>query len=120
MNVFEKILNVLTKNLGYTVVLLVAIALFGIFSDGLLSGLITAASALIIYICVDMLYREYKKLGNKPAAAKEAAKPAAKAAPKATAKPAAKATKPAKSAVKPVAKAAKPAAKKKSSSSKKK
>jgi hypothetical protein len=61
MNIFEKILNVMTKNLGYTVILLVSIALFAIFSDGLLRGLITAASALIAYICIDLLYKEFKK-----------------------------------------------------------
>lgn len=61
MKTFEKILSVMVKNLGYTVVLLIAIALFAIFSDGLLAGLITAASALIAYICIDLLYKEYKK-----------------------------------------------------------
>ncbi len=62
MKTFEKILSVMTKNLGYTVVLLIAIALFAIFSSGLLAGLITAASALIAYICIDLLYKEYKKV----------------------------------------------------------
>lgn len=62
MNVFEKILNVLAKNLGYTVVLAVAIILFAYFSGGLISGIITAGSALIGYVCVEMLYKEYKAL----------------------------------------------------------
>lgn len=61
MNTLEKILNVLTKNMGYTVVFVVAVFLFAIFSDGLLSGLITAASAAIAYGCAVALVREYKK-----------------------------------------------------------
>ncbi|MDR1337864.1 MAG: hypothetical protein LBJ73_02430 [Rickettsiales bacterium] len=65
MKTFEKIIGVLTNNLGYTIVLLISIALFAIFSDGLLAGLITAASALIAYICVDLLYQEFKKLPSK-------------------------------------------------------
>lgn len=63
MNVFEKILNVLAKNLGYTVVLAVAIILFAYFSGGLLSGLITAGSALVGYVCLEMLYKEFKAMG---------------------------------------------------------
>lgn len=55
----------MVKNLGYTIVLLIAIALFAIFSNGLLGGLITAASALLVYICIEVLYKEYKKTGSK-------------------------------------------------------
>lgn len=62
MNVFEKILNVLAKNLGYTVVLAIAIILFAYFSGGLISGLITAGSALIGYVCLEMLYKEFKAM----------------------------------------------------------
>lgn len=60
MNAFEKILNVLAKNVGYTVVLVVAIILFAIFSGGLLAGLITAGSALVAYACIETLYKEYR------------------------------------------------------------
>jgi len=60
MKTFEKILNVLAKNLGYTVVLVAAIILFAIFSGGLLSGLITAGSALIGYACIEMLFKQFK------------------------------------------------------------
>lgn len=67
MKSFEKLLNVLTKNLGYTVVLVVAIILFAIFSDGLLSGLITALSALLAYTCIVTLAREYNKVPAKSA-----------------------------------------------------
>lgn len=64
MNTFEKILNVLTKNLGQTVVLALAIVLFAIFSDGLIGGIITAVSAMVGYTCINILYKEYKKLPN--------------------------------------------------------
>ena len=67
MKSFEKLLNVLTENLGYTVVLVVAIILFAIFSDGLLSGLITALSALLAYTCIVTLACEYNKVPAKSA-----------------------------------------------------
>ena len=57
---FEKLLAVLSKNLGYTVVLIAAALLFAAFSDGLIQGLITAASALLAYTCIVALYKEYK------------------------------------------------------------
>lgn len=60
MKTLEKLMNTLSKNLGLTVVLVAAIVLFAIFSDGLLRGLITAASALIAYTCIEMLYKEFK------------------------------------------------------------
>ncbi len=59
---FDKLLNVLAKNLGYTVVLVAAILLFSIFSDGLIAGLITAVSALLVYTCAQALYKEYKNM----------------------------------------------------------
>lgn len=58
---FDKLLNVLAKNLGYTVVLVMAIVLFVVFSGGLISGLITAVSALLAYTCIMALVAEYKK-----------------------------------------------------------
>ena len=64
---FEKLLNVLSKNLGYTVVLVAAILLFAVFSDGLIAGLITAVSALLAYTCIVALYKEYKALPVKKA-----------------------------------------------------
>lgn len=77
MNTAEKILNVLAKNLGYTVVLGIAIVLFAIFSDGLISGIITALSAVIGYTCIVMLYKEFAKApATKPA--RVAKKPAAR------------------------------------------
>lgn len=63
-NMFEKILNVLSKNLGYTVVLVAALLLFAVFSDGLIAGLITAVSALLVYTCIQALYKEYVALSK--------------------------------------------------------
>lgn len=74
MKAFEKLLYVLSNNLGYTVVLSAAIILFTIFSDGLLSGLITAISALLAYTCVVALAREYRKASEKPVTRKKTKK----------------------------------------------
>lgn len=71
METLEKILSVLVKNLGYTIVLVLAIILFAIFSDGLVSGIITAVSALLAYACIMALYNEFKKA---PATKKKAKK----------------------------------------------
>ena len=60
MEVITKLIGVLARNLGLTIVLVAAIILFAIFSDGLLAGAITALSALIAYTCCELLYREYK------------------------------------------------------------
>ena len=65
MKTLEKILSVLVKNLGYTIVLVLAIILFAMFSDGLISGVITALSALIGYACIVALYREFNKTPTK-------------------------------------------------------
>lgn len=65
MKTLEKILSVLAKNLGYTVVLVLAIILFAMFSDGLISGIITAFSALLGYACIMALYTEYKRIPAK-------------------------------------------------------
>ena len=69
MKTLERILAVLTKNLGLTIVLVLAVILFAIFADGLIGGIITAISALLAYTCVEMLYQEYKKT-SAPAATK--------------------------------------------------
>lgn len=65
MNTFEKILSVLAKNLGITIVLILAIVLFAWFSNGLIPGLITAASALLAFTSAEMLYKEFKKPASK-------------------------------------------------------
>jgi len=81
MKTFEKILNVLARNLGYTIVLIVAIILFAYFSNGLIEGAITALSALVGYACILQLFRDYKRASaprsqpaKKPAAHKSAPK----------------------------------------------
>lgn len=75
MEVINKLIAVMAKNLGLTIVLIAAIILFAIFSDGLLAGLITALSALIAYTCCELLYREYKAYApTKKAPAKRTAK----------------------------------------------
>jgi hypothetical protein len=71
MKTLEKILSVLVKNLGYTVVLVLAIILFAMFSDGLISGIITALSALLGYACIMALYGEFKKTSSKPVTKKK-------------------------------------------------
>lgn len=83
MNTFEKIWDVLMKNLGYTIVLIIAIILFAIFSDGLLYGIITSLSAVVGTLCIVLLYKEFKKMPvsrAKPATT-TTAKPAAKKKP---------------------------------------
>lgn len=74
----EKFLNVLAKNLGYTVVLVAALVLFAVFSDGLINGLITSVSALVAFTCINLLFKAYKE--------EPAAKPATKAKPKSKSK----------------------------------
>ncbi len=73
---FDKLLGVLSKNLGYAVVLVAAILLFAVFSDGLIPGLITAVSALLAYTCIMALYKEYKATPVKKTSAKVAKKSA--------------------------------------------
>lgn len=71
---FEKLLNVLSRNLGYTVVFVAAILLFAVFSDGLIAGLITAVSALLAYTCFVALYKDYKATPGKKSTTKKPAK----------------------------------------------
>ena len=71
MKTLERILATLVRNLGYTIVLVLAIILFAMFSDGLISGVITAISALLGYACIMALYGEYKKSSAKPAGKKK-------------------------------------------------
>lgn len=58
---FEKLLNVFAKNLGYTIIMAIALVVFLIASEGhLIAGLITAVSGLLVYTCGVALYKEYK------------------------------------------------------------
>ncbi len=75
---FDKLLHVLKSNIGYTIILAIAIVFFAIFSNGLISGLITAVSALLAYACIMALYGEYKKLPAKKVAKAAPAKKKAK------------------------------------------
>ncbi len=75
---FDKLLHVLKNNIGYTIILAIAIIFFGYFSDGLIPGLITAVSALLAYACIMALYGEYKKLPAKKVAKTTPAKKKAK------------------------------------------
>ena len=73
MNFFEKLGRVLTKNITYTLILVVAFILFLYFAEGnLIGGILTALSALVVYVCIALLYQEYKKMfpARKPASRK--------------------------------------------------
>lgn len=75
MTFFEKLGKVLTKNIGYTIILVVAFVFFLYFAEGdLIAGLLTALSALVVYVCVVFLYQEYKKLPTGTTAKKKPAK----------------------------------------------
>ena len=66
MNTLKKWLDVMAKNIGITLVLILAIIFFIWSCNGrLLAGLITAFAALIVYISASMLYHEYKKPSSK-------------------------------------------------------
>ncbi len=88
MTTFEKILNVFGKNLGYTIVLIVAVIFFAYFSDGLIPGLITALSALVAYACGAALYRAFRDVfsGKRTVSATVKKSPAKKTASKKTSK----------------------------------
>ena len=63
MTFFEKLVKVLTANIAYTIVLVFGIILFLYFTGGdLIGGILTALSALVVYVCITLLYQEYKKL----------------------------------------------------------
>ena len=83
MKFFEKIGKLLAANIAYTVVLVLGLILFLYFADGdFIAGALTAISALVVYVCISLLYVEYKKM-SKPVAKAPVKKPVAKkAAPK--------------------------------------
>ena len=63
MKFFEKLGRVLVKNIAYTVVFIVALILFLYFAGGdLIGGILTALSALVVYICGAMLCQEYNQM----------------------------------------------------------
>ncbi|MCQ2562766.1 MAG: hypothetical protein MJ158_04100 [Alphaproteobacteria bacterium] len=65
MKFIKNLMKVLSKNMGYTILLCVAVLLFVIFSGGLLPGIITAITVLIAYICIEHLYIAYKAITEK-------------------------------------------------------
>jgi len=66
MKTLNKIIDVMAKNFGITLVLILALIFFVWSCNGqLLSGLITAFAALIVYISASMLYHEFKKPSSK-------------------------------------------------------
>ena len=63
MTFFEKLGKVLAANIAYTVILIFGLILFLYFAGGdLIAGIFTAISALVVYVCVMLLYQEYKKI----------------------------------------------------------
>ncbi len=66
MTFFEKLGKVLSANIAYTVILVFGLILFLYFADGdFIAGIFTAISALVIYVCITLLYQEYKKMPEK-------------------------------------------------------
>ena len=75
MTFFEKLGRVFMKNIVWTVILIVAFIFFLYFAKGdLIGGILTAVSALVVYVAVVVLYQEYKKMfpAKKPVAKKAA------------------------------------------------
>ena len=75
MKIFDKLAKLFTQNIGYTFTLVLALICFIYFTKGdLIGGIFTAIFALIIYSCIILLYKEYKKMSApKPAAVKKTA-----------------------------------------------
>ena len=82
MNFFQKLGKLFAANIAYTVILVFGLVLFLYFADGdLIGGIFTAISALVVYVCIALLYGEYKKMPRasvKPATKKPVAKKKAK------------------------------------------
>ena len=57
MNFWEKLKKVLGANVAYTVILVFGLILFLYFANGdLIGGVLTALSALVVYVCIALLY----------------------------------------------------------------
>ena len=75
MNFWEKLKKVLSANIAYTVILVFGLILFLYFAGGdLIGGVLTALSALVVYVCIALLYGEYKKIPSTKPVAKKTAK----------------------------------------------
>ena len=63
MNFFQKLGKLFAANIAYTVILVLGFILFLYFAGGdLIGGIFTAISALVVYVCIALLYAEYKKM----------------------------------------------------------
>lgn len=63
MKFFEKLGKLLVNNIAYTIILVVALIFFLYFAGGdLIAGILTAVSALVVYVAITLLYQEYKKM----------------------------------------------------------
>jgi hypothetical protein len=83
MKFFEKLGKLFAANIAYTVILVFGLILFMYFAGGdLIGGIFTAISALVVYVCIALLYGEYKKMpktvASKPVAKKAPVKKSAK------------------------------------------
>lgn len=66
MKTLKKWIDIMAKNIGITLVLILALIFFIWSCQGrLLAGLITAFAALIVYMSASMLYKEFKKPASK-------------------------------------------------------
>lgn len=55
----ERFVKVLVEDFMYLILALVAVMLFAWFSDGLLYGLISAISAMIAYVCISKIWKDF-------------------------------------------------------------
>ena len=79
MKFFEKLGKLLVNNIAYTIILVVALIFFLYFAGGdLIAGILTAVSALVVYVAITLLYQEYKKMPATKSATKATKKPAKK------------------------------------------
>ena len=75
MNFWEKLKKVLGANVAYTVILVFGLILFLYFAGGdLIGGVLTALSALVVYVCIALLYGEYKNIPDTKSVAKKTVK----------------------------------------------
>ncbi len=61
----ERFVKVLVENFMYLILALISIMLFAWFSDGLIYGLISAISAMISYICIAKIWKDFVATGKK-------------------------------------------------------
>lgn len=74
MTFSEKISKLFSQNLGLIIVFIIAIIIFAVFSKGLLAGLLSAFSAFIGYVCINVLYHEYARISAEDTASTQSKK----------------------------------------------